>query len=97
MGKQSIIILLVGLNLFMLACLLLTSYSPPMAVAQEAAQIGNRYILVAAEAETFNDAIYILDTQTDRLHVFRTNHPYLPGQKVFVKWLDSRDLRMDFR
>ena len=97
MSKQALVILLVGLNLFLLACLLLTSYSPPQAVAEEVAQIPNRYILITAEVETFNDAIYLLDTQDDRLHVFRTNHPYLTGEKVVIRWVDSRDLRLDFR
>ena len=97
MRKQSLIILLVGLNLCLLTCLLLVHYTPPQALAQEVAQAGNRYILITAEVETFNDAIYLLDTKDDRLHVFRTNHPHLPGNKVVIRWLNTRDLRLDFR
>ncbi|UCD28836.1 MAG: hypothetical protein JSV03_17460 [Planctomycetota bacterium] len=97
MSKQTLIMLLIGVNFFLLACLLLTAYSPPLALAQDIEQLGNNYLLITAEAETFNDAVYLLDLQNDRLHVFRTNFPYLAGQPVVIRWLGSRDLKRDFR
>ncbi len=47
MSKQSIIVLLVGLNLILLATLILFTYSPPAAMAQAAPLGGGRQAVQA--------------------------------------------------
>jgi hypothetical protein len=95
MSRRVILVLLVGLNLALLACLVLSTYSPPAAFAQEAARPGG-YVLLAAQAEVSNDAIYLLDVKAQQLHVYRTNYPHMPRQPVVIGEITSRDLARDF-
>jgi len=97
MNKRTLIVMLTGLNLFLLACLLLTSWSPPQALAQDPATPTSTYLLVAAEADMFNDAVYLLDVQNDRLYLFRSTYPYMVNKPLVIKWIDTRDLKRDFR
>lgn len=97
MNKSSLIVLLVGVNLFLLSCLILTAYTPPTALAEEAAESDEGFVLFAAEAERQNDAVYLLDTQNHRLHAFRTNFPRVAGGPTMIAWLAGRDLMRDFR
>ena len=60
MTKKSIIILLVGLNLVLLATLILTSWKLPAAYAQ-AAPLGQNYVMVAGEIRDGVDALYVID------------------------------------
>ena len=59
MTKRVAIVGLVFLNLVLLASLILTTYSPPPAIAQAVSRTGE-YILVAGESERTNDAVYLL-------------------------------------
>ncbi|MBI4578622.1 MAG: hypothetical protein HY718_02915 [Planctomycetes bacterium] len=95
MTKRIAIILLVGLNLFLLAVLMLGSYTPPQALAQALARSGE-YILVCARAEQSNDAIYLLDLRTRQLHAFRSTFPRAAGDPIRVTHLHTRDLVRDF-
>lgn len=97
MNKSSLIVLLVGVNLFLLSCLILTAYTPPTALAEEAAESTEGFVLFAAEAERQNDAVYLLDTKNHRLHAFRTNFPRVAGGPTAIAWLAGRDLMRDFR
>ena len=95
MSRRVILVLLTGLNLALLACLVLSTYSPPAALAQEAPRTGG-YLVVAAQAEVSNDAIYVLDAVARQLHVYRTNYPHMPNQRVIITEITSRDLARDF-
>jgi len=97
MTKQALIVFLVGVNLFLLGCLLLSAYTPPLAIAQEVAEAGNNYILVAAEAERDNDAVYLIDVTDERLYAFRSAYPRFPDLPVRISLMDVRDLKRDFR
>lgn len=97
MHKSALIILLVGVNLFLLSCLILTAYTPPAAMAQEVAESKDGFILFSAEAERQNEAVYLLDTRNHRLHAFRTNFPRVVGGPTMIAWLSGRDLMRDFR
>jgi len=97
MNKSSLIVLLVGVNLFLLSCLILTAYTPPTALAEEAAESTEGFVLFAAEAERKNEVVYLLDTKNHRLHAFRTNFPRIVGRPTVVAWLAGRDLMRDFR
>jgi hypothetical protein len=96
MSRQAFIILLVGVNLLLLACLILTSYSPPEAQAQPVSLRGE-FILVSAQATQDNDAIYLLDLARRQMHVFRAEVPKVAEQPVMVRWYSTRDLTRDFR
>ncbi len=95
MHKDAWLVFLVGLNLTLLAALLLSVYEPPAAFAQEAGN-DSGFILVSAEAELDNEATYLLDVRNNRLHAFRTTFPHLPGQPVAVGHVAYRELRADF-
>ena len=102
MTKHVLIVGLVGLNLFLLAGVILVTYSPPAALAQdvavEGAIEGDPYILVAAEVELNNDMIYVLDVQNEFLHMFRTNFPRMgDDQPILVRHIFTRDVSRDFR
>lgn len=102
MTKHVVIVMLVGLNLFLLAAVILTTYTPPAAIAQDAAmqgtEVGQNYILIAGEVELNNDMIYVVDVQNDLLHMFRTNFPRLgDDQPILVRHIFTRDLSRDFR
>lgn len=102
MTKHVLIVALVGVNLFLLTGVILVTYSPPAALAQEVAAEnavdGNDYILIAAEVELNNDMIYVLDVQNEFLHMFRTNFPRMgDDQPIRVRHVFTRDISRDFR
>lgn len=59
--KRSTIVLLVGLNLFLLAALLIGSYSLPAARAQSSAQASDFVCVTADAAGQEYDVLYVLD------------------------------------
>jgi hypothetical protein len=95
MSKRAIILLLVGFNLALLAAVVLSAYTPSQAFAQGLARSGE-YILVAAEVEQSNSAIYLLDLRTRQLHAFRSTFPRAGGEVVRIAHLHTRDLVRDF-
>jgi hypothetical protein len=97
MNKSALIVLLVGVNLFLLSCLILTAYTPPAALAAEVSKSAEGYLLFSAEAERQNEAVYLLDTRNHQLHAFRTNFPRIAGGPTAIAWLAGRDLMRDFR
>lgn len=96
MTKRVSIVLLVGTNLFLLACLVLTAYSPPQALAQEVEGAGRGFIVVSGEGQLNNDVIYVIDLENRFLHAFRTTFPRSAGTPIQGFYVDTRDLRMDF-
>lgn len=95
MTKRSLIVLLVGVNLFLFSVLVLSTYTPPQAFAQGLSR-GGEYMLVSARAEQSNDAIYLLDLRMRQLHVFRSTFPRVGGEPARVTLRHSRDLIRDF-
>ena len=91
-SKRSIIVALVGLNVFLLAALILSSYSPPAAYAQRVGGAWN-YIAVSCEVDESYDAFYLVDLGARRLHAF------MPSQKQDgnLEYVGSRSLESDFR
>ena len=101
MTKHVLIVVLVGLNLFLLAGVILVTYSPPAAMAQaatvEGAADGN-YILIAAEAGLNNDVVYVFDMGNEFLHAFRTPFPrFGDDQPAQIRHVFTRDLSQDFK
>lgn len=95
MNKKSLIVGLIGLNVFLAACLVGSAWSPPSALAQGARNSGS-FLMVAGQAEESNDALYLLDGRNHMLHAYRTNYPRVVGEPIRVALMDSRDLRRDF-
>ncbi|RIK64574.1 MAG: hypothetical protein DCC65_14205 [Planctomycetota bacterium] len=93
MSKQSIIVLLVGLNLILLATLILFTYAPPQAMAQ-AAPLGQNYVMVAGQIRSGMDALYVIDLAHRRLHVFLPNRDQA-NRRIFYE--GYRDLQKEFR
>jgi len=94
MNKGAVITLLLVLNAALAAILVLGAYSPPAAMAQGIGRSGE-FILVAAEAEMNNDALYLVDLRTMQMHAFRTTMPGV--EPVAIGLVGSRDLARDFR
>ena len=86
--KRSIIVALVGINLFLLAALILSSYSPPAAYAQRVGGAWN-YIAVSCEVDESYDALYLVDR---RLHAFVPSQT----QDGSIEYVGSRSLKGDF-
>ena len=96
--KQAMIVALVGLNLLLLAGVILVGYTPPAAFAQDAAVGGEQPdIVLGVQAEIGSDATYVIDGRNQLLHVFRTPFPYKEGDPIRVFYIGTRDLSRDFR
>ncbi|HOB74081.1 MAG TPA: hypothetical protein PKG54_06095 [Phycisphaerae bacterium] len=96
MTRRVLIVLLAGLNLFLLACLVFTAYSPPSAFAQALPRAGD-YLMIAAQTEADNDVLYLIDSKARRIYAFRTTYPRMPGTPFRFVALAQRDLSADFR
>jgi len=93
MTKRALIILLVGVNLVLLATLILSNWQLPAAHAQ-AAPVGQNFLVVAAEIKDGADALYVFDLSQRRMHVFVPNRDQNDRRLFHVGF---RDLQRDFR
>ncbi len=93
MTKRAIITLLVGVNLLLLAALILVLRQPPLAHAQ-AAPLGQNFAMVAGEIRDGVDAVYLIDLPQRRLHVFVPNRDQ-SNRRLFHAGFS--DLQRDFR
>ena len=92
LAKRSVLVALVGLNLFLLACLLFHSYSLPTAYAQRAGAAGGM-VAVTTRADPNYDIVYLLDLDQRRLHCFIPNR----DRSGAFAYGGSRDLGADFQ
>ncbi len=81
---------LVGVNLALLAGLLLVGTPPRAAAAQGAGQGGN-YLVVSGQVQNGLDALYVLDLRERALHAF-----YFEKGARDLKYGSFRDLERDF-
>jgi hypothetical protein len=93
MSKRAIIVLLTGANLLLLAVLILANYRLPAAYAQ-AAPLAQNYLMVAGEIRDSQDALYVIDLASRRLHAFVTNRAQ-NDRRIFHAGV--RDLQREFR
>lgn len=93
MTKRALIVLLIGLNLVLLATLILAAWRPPAANAQPA-PLGQNYLMVAGEINDGVDGLYMVDLSQRRLHVFVPNRD-INNRRIFH--MGFRDLQRDFR
>jgi len=90
-SKRSIIVALVGLNLFLLIAVVSGSYSLPSALAQRRGSSGD-YVAVTCRVDNDYDAIYIIDLAERALHCFIPNRDR-SGRVVYA---GVRNLVADF-
>ena len=93
MTKRGAIVLLIGINLTLLAILLLAAWRPPAAMAQ-AVPLGSNYLMVAGEVRDAADALYVFDLSKRRMHVFAPN---VDQNNRRINYVGFRDLERDFR
>lgn len=91
MRKNTVISLLLVVNLALLGALVMATTSPKAAFAQ-ASGISNQYLAVSGEVRDQFDALYLIDTKTRLLHGFF----YDLGTRR-LQYVGSRDLERDFR
>lgn len=93
MTKRALIVLLVGVNLVLLATLMLWQWQLP---AAQAALTGpaEEYLMVAGEMRDGVDVLYIIDVGRRRMHAFVPNRD-LGSRRLFH--VGVRDLQRDFR
>jgi hypothetical protein len=96
MTRRVLIVLLAGLNIFLLACLVFSVYTPSVAFGQVQARAGD-YLMVTTEVEPANDVLYLVDSHAKRMYAFRTTYPRMPGTPARFVLLAQRDLNGDFR
>jgi len=92
MSKRTCLVLLVGVNLFLLAALAFTVFPGPKAYAQRVGISGN-YMMVTAEIQDGYDALYLVDVAERRMHVLTIEK----GGAGRLQHNDFRDLKVDFR
>lgn len=93
MTKRAIVVFLVGVNLILLATLILAGWRLPSAYAQGVPMASN-YLMVAGEIRDGTDALYVVDLEQRRLHVFVPNNDQNNRRVVHRRF---RDLEQDFR
>ncbi len=91
MRKSTWLALLISVNLFLLTGILVTTATPPAAMAQGTGLAGN-YLMVAGEIQDQLDALYVIDLRARALHVF-----YYDKSNKKLNYSDYRDLERDFR
>jgi len=93
MSRRSLIVLLAGLNLVLLASIVLVSWDLPAARAQPAAA-AQSYLMVTGQVRRGMDAVYLVDLPKRRIHVFAPNRQQNARRLFHV---GVRDLVRDFR
>lgn len=72
MTRRAWIVLLAGVNVMLLAAIVLTVYTPPSALMQAVAARRGEYLTVSGRGEVSNDALYLIDAGAHKIHIFRT-------------------------
>lgn len=90
--KRSVVVLLVGVNLFLAALLVMGSVSLPKAHAQSGGRAGDFSIVTAKAAGQSYDVVYVLDRPARKLHAFYPQN--IQGKLDYAQFRDlERDLR----
>ena len=93
LSKRSIIVALTGLNLLLLAALILSSYTPPAAYAQGRGRAGD-YLMATVQIHEDLDALTVINIPRGFLYVFR---PQQTRNGAKLALTGQRNLNTDFR
>ena len=88
--KRFVITALVGLNLFLLAVLLIGSYTLPAAQAQSGGRAGDFLTVTALAAGQAYDVLYVVDVPNRKMYAFA------PGTKS-IDFVGYAHLKKDFK
>lgn len=91
-SKSWAVVLLTGVNLLLLAALVLSASSPPAAFAQARGRAGNFVAVTAKASARSYDVLYVVDSSEQLLYAFYPNR----GAGSKLNWSAPRDLRKDF-
>lgn len=91
MSKRVLIVALVGVNLALLAALVICANPPRAAYGQAVAAAGNM-LMLTGEIQDGYDALYLVDLPRREMHVF-TPEKSRRGRLVYR---DTRSLKRDF-
>lgn len=89
--KRSIVAGLVGLNVLLLAGIVLSGYSLPAAFAQRSGASSN-FVAVTARVDANYDALFLVDLGNRKLHCFTPNR----DRTGDVQYAGQRNLERDF-
>ena len=93
LARRIAVVLLVGLNLFLAALLVLGSYSLPTALAQQGRARPGDFICATAKAATQSyEVLYVLDVRANKLYGFYPTS----GHATQLTATPPRDLAKDF-
>jgi len=93
MSKRSAIVGLLGINLFLLAVLIVASYDVPAAQAQTRGRPGD-FVMATVQIHNDYDALVVVDIPTAALYVFVPRRVSGGAKLAFT---DGRDLNRDFQ
>lgn len=93
MNKRAIIVGLVGLNLFLLASLILVSYDPPKTLAQSRGGRAGDFLMATVQIHEDYDALAIINVPVGAMHIFV---PREVNNSAKLTWTDTRNLNIDF-
>lgn len=93
MHRRAVVVLLVGVNVLLVACLAAMTWGPSRAYAQ-AAPMASNYVMVAAEISDGVDGLYVIDLASREMHVFVPNRNQNDRRLLHA---GLRDLQRDFR
>lgn len=93
MNKRAIIVGLVGVNLFLLASLILMSYDPPATLAQGRGGRAGDFLMATVEIHEDYDALAIINVPVGAMHVFVPRETKAGPR---LNWTDTRNLNLDF-
>ncbi len=93
MNKRGMVVLLVGVNLLLLASLIILNTGTTPAYGQ-AAPLGQNFAMVTGQVRRGMDGLYVLDLATRRLHLFLPNRDQINRRSLYIGY---RDLQKDFR
>lgn len=92
MNKRNAVVALIGLNLFLLAALILSSYSPPEALAQARGRPGD-FAIASIQMHQEIEEIAVVNIQTAQMFFFV---PRETGGTPKLQYAGFRDLKRDF-
>jgi hypothetical protein len=91
--KRTLIVALTGLNLLLLAGLVLTAYEPPAAQAQPRGRAGD-YVMATVQIHNDYEALVVVNIQQSALFVWV---PRQSGKAIRLVPTGQRNLDLDFR
>lgn len=95
LSKRALVVALAGLNLLLLAALVLSSYSPPQAMAQRGGRPGD-FLMATVQIHEDYDALALINVPVGSLDVFMPQATKAGIKLVWTGEQNTRNLNRDF-